>query len=327
MIRPLQVLAPLPLAAALLFTAGAAVAQSFAGSVLRDAGTAAETVLSSQGPQAAAADWILTARGGGTAYDGSISGGLLVTQVQAASDGSQGHAFTSRLTFTQTVTNPFASAQAVGFDFVIPATRLRIDAQRGEYRSYVLDGGARFSGRIDWGTESVWSVDYGIGAQADAPAGRLVTTESPSSRSVAAADFQWSTHNTLALADAPVGDFDPLTGEWRTTGSERVVEGAFELASGLYGKRLSLGVLGAGETRTLSYTLEASAWYADRTSEPSGHGGAGWASAGGSDPFGIQFEPTTAISFSSPVPEPGALLLMAAGLAALAGVRRRQSPR
>ena len=155
--------------------------------------------------------------------------------------------------------------------------------------------------------------------------GKLVRTESAGGFSILDA-----TESPLSVEMRSVTD--PVTG---TSVETPTLQGYIARRSESYTGNLDLGTLGAGEMRTLTYTLEADAFYVnDRPGQAcAAYGGyGGCATVAGSDPFDFTWDdpgPDGSILVGAgvvfaPVPEPGTYALLLAGLAGVLMLARRR---
>ena len=270
-------------------------------------------------------------------YDGYVPGGS--SRVSAISDGSIYAKADSTLIFRQQVVNPYPSAQDVTFGFEIRPSRTLITlGDRGIYQSFAAS--ANFVGTITWGGQIVWSMTYGVkGSGSVVGGGGSITAEGPT-LSASASGFMVGplggngvSIQTQTIQTGCTIVFDEqICSETEISG----LVGSADLSSASYSGLLNLGTMAGNDTKELVYTLTAQAefegTYRDDSS-PSLYGYGGFAQAGGSDPFGIDFTPADdgagiALAFTTaPVPEPQTYALLAAGLLAVGAATRRRRAR
>ncbi len=194
----------------------------------------------------------------------------------------------STLIYTAQVSNTGTTAIDLSFSFFIGRGQVRIDSYSGN--DFTAD--ASLFGSITWGGNTLWGVDLDVaGSRADG-VGSVVTNVS---KTGAASDF-----STFDSGDTI--DYDP------------------------YAKTLGLGLLGAGESRTLVYTLEGEGYYTG-TAQTEFYGYGGQAVVGAYDPFDFDGRPADFAGGVAAVPEPGTYAMLGIGLATLALARRRHRRR
>ena len=310
---------PTILAAAMAFALHAPWAQAttFEGQILADG-----VALTTATPDTYVYGYANTASNWSSTFEGVAYSGY--SRVSATSNGSTAMlAVQSTLVYRQTVTNPYATAQNVAFNFYIPRSRTTIDLGYGT-NIQTFTAVASFLGNISWGGSTAWQMEYGLAGSGSAPLATTSVTAigpvlSASASGFGVGDMQDNLHINSETID-----------EVTVTG----LAGDVYLQSDPYSGYLDLGVIGGNASVELTYTLTASASF-DATYRDNSSGGAygygGYAHAGGYDPFGIDFAPAPdggiELVFTPAVPEPATYGLLLAGLLAVgAATRRRRTP-
>lgn len=267
------------------------------------------------GPAASVSGFVSTTQQINSTFQGDVSTGFSRVSAAAATVPSAASAG-STLVFRQMVTNPFATAQNVAFNFVIPRSRTSIDLGF-DTNLQSFTAAASFAGDISWGGASVWNIGYGVQGSGSVALGSASASAFGPNLSASASGFTVSGF----YSDVGLYTNEPLTG----------IAGYAQLESDEYTGRLELGVLQAGQSVELTYTLSASAMFQGTYRDGSQAGAYGYgelAQAGGFDPFGIDFTPDAGgiqFEFSpAPIPEPSTYALLAGGLGVLAWATRRR---
>ena len=308
---------PTALAAAVAFALHAPWlhASTFEGEVVADSVTltSAAPASSVYGDSNTAGDWL-------SLFEGHAASGF--SRVSATSDGSLNAASVqSTLIYRQSVTNPFATAQNVGFNFYIPNSRVYIPLGDGTNLQTVT-AVATFFGNISWGGSTAWSMSYGVTGSGNAPANTVSQTAIGPALSPSASGFVINALEGGLYVNDGFEDDMPVTG----------LAGYIQVRSDPYSGYLDLGVIAGNATVELTYTLIASAsfeaTYRD-SSASSSYGYGGYAQAGGFDPFGIEFTPDPnsggiQIEFTQAVPEPSTYAMLLGGLLAVGAVTARR---
>lgn len=206
----------------------------------------------------------------------------------------------SELVYEAVVTNPTDTPMDLNFHFFIGRGRVGIDHQ-----SYgdAFSGSAALDATITWNDVELWRVYLGMTGSGTFDGVSSIETYSPTiEKSASAAGF-------TAYESGSNIYYDPYAGT------------------------LGLGILGAHETRTLTYRVAGSGYYTtDAEIDMYGYGGQ--AVVGNTDPFDFEGRPVDEFGNAlpggiQPVPEPETWAMLGVGLVAL-GVesrRRRRSDR
>jgi len=197
----------------------------------------------------------------------------------------------SVLTYVADVTNNGPTAVDLSFSFFISGGRVSID----RYNPLSYEGDASLKGSITWGGTSLWGFDIDVvGSGGDSGNGFQENIDATYSTSGAASDFQIS-------------------------------DGGDRASYSAYAKTLGLGLLGAGQTRRLEYTLDAEGFYSG-TSDTDFYGYGGQAIVGAFDPFDFSGRPEdfTGGIATAPIPEPETYAMLGIGLGVVALARRRR---
>lgn len=300
---------------AFAFLAPWAHAATFEGQISTD-GLAVE----SAPPAGAVYGYSSTAASGSSSFAGDAATGE--SRVSATSSGAPlATLVDTTLVFRQTVVNPYATAQQVGFEFHIPRSRAYLTLGSGtSIQSFSAI--ASFIGDISWGGQTAWSIAYGIeGSGSVGQGGGTLVKSGPTLSSSASGFTVLDLQGSIYLSSDTIDDVEVFG-----------LSGDGTVMSDSYTGYLDLGVIGPNQSVELSYTLAGSAsfeaTYRDNSSAGA-YGYGGYAQAGGFDPFGIDFSPDPTdggiqIVFTQAVPEPGTYALMAIGLLGVAGAARRR---
>jgi hypothetical protein len=294
-------------------------ASTFEGQIVADG-----VPLATATPDAYVYGYAYTANSGSSTFEGAAASGY--SRVSATSDGSVGKlAVQSTLVYRQTVTNPYATAQNVAFNFYIPRSRTTISLGYGT-NIQTFTAVASFLGNISWGGDTAWQMEYGLAGIGSAPSTSVSLNAIGPVLSASASGFTvGGLQGGFYISSDNIDDV-PVTG----------LAGDAYVLSDPYAGYLELGVIGANASVELTYTLTASATF-DATyrdnSSAGAYGYGGFAQAGGYDPFGIEFAPDPIdggiqLVFTQAVPEPATYGLLLAGLMAVGAAtrRRRQGP-
>jgi hypothetical protein len=229
----------------------------------------------------------------------SAADGLLI--VSNSPDGFQSGVFspetlTSHITWNTVITNTSSATQQVNFSFYLPGVDLGVSRAYTGYVDGAYKGSADFNAKVTWGGSQVWGLGLGLQASTDnniTPATYVIRTDTSNAPGYATSTYQ--------LNGFPLFAEQALHGE-------------------AYTGRLDLGTLASGESRTLSYDLDSSAFYSvNAESDRGAYGGLAW--AGATDPF--KTNQTFAVTVSA-VPEPQTYALLLAGIVVISAVSRRK---
>ena len=204
----------------------------------------------------------------------------------------------SLIVYKALITNDAGVAQDVAFNFFLGRGRVGVDSNFASATQNGF-GNASLASSIKWGGSTVWNVGLAVDKATGAAATHTLTT-TPS-----AAGFTTSASGDSVYYDAYTGN-------------------------------LGLGILAAGESKTLTYSILGSAYYDNNGDDVSFYGYGGRAVVGNSDPFDfVGSSPDEPSGFSvkivsmpaQAVPEPGTWALMGAGLAGVWGASRMRRRR
>ncbi len=227
--------------------------------------------------------------------DGQLNAGF------ASDSGSSGffapESVNSRVTWSAVISNNSDQAQQVNFSFYVPEVDLGVSRAYTGYVDGAYQGDAGLNAKITWGSADVWGLNLGVQAQA------LNDNGNPNASSyVIRADTSRAPNYTTGVYSP--SSF-PLFAKQALYGNP-------------YEGSLDLGTLASGESRTLSYEMESSAFYSVNAESDSGaYGGLAW--AGAVDPFSINRNFVVTVSA---VPEPQTYALLLAGVLVIGGVAR-----
>lgn len=289
------------------------------------------SVLVSSTPDTSVYGWAAS-----SSYSGNVDGGQ--SRVSALSGGQPDRQLIeTTLTFRQTVTNPYATAQNVSFSFYIPRSQAKVTLGQGDgapnLQTYTA--AATMMGDIRWGGANVWSMQYGVAGSGSVASGGGTLGITGPLRSDSASGFNISElqGGGAQIITSDIWIWDPVLNDYRIELRTGFTGEAY-VTSDPYNGLLNLGTIAGNASVALTYTLKASALFEATYLEDSSSScyGYGCVEAGGYDPFGIDFTPAADgggidLQFTAAVPEPGSHALMLGGLAVLAWAARGQRSR
>ncbi len=246
------------------------------------------------------AELTLGLRGVSNGYNGDIANGIL----NAYAAGGGGGSGSSSITYSTTVTNTGSSAAPFVMSINLSDLQLTAVNQYG-FPDGTGTATASIGADVAVNGTDVWSSSAALSTTSSFAT--TYTNNNPYTFTSSGAAFASPTIANVYLGSTACC-FDGTPYETATFGT--------------YSNLISLGTLNPGQSENVTYTLSAGALISVAANNP-GFDGYGGAVATIGDPFGVQGSPAFQVE-PAPVPLPGTLAMMGAGLAMVAGMTRRR---